>query len=639
MRNEKLRDQTKGLTVALMLIGFSACGSKSNPTAGSGSDVETTTGLLTHAKGGVPAFTTKTGAFGTVMQAAGPAPRALAAIPPDPVTSDPNINLLLQCGSHPHSCFNNDNPFFLSLGRNGRRCVSCHWPSAEMTVGPSQLQALANVDNVGIIPDSLGLGAIFRAFDGANSPIDPNANSTVFAQRQAAYSLLLAKGLIRIGTEPPLNGGLPLAASFQFTITNVQDPYGYGSSCVNPLNCLDFKRRPIPLLSMRDIVTIMWDGRESPSQVGCTANGLSLNPVLPPCKVGQQSLTMDFGHQASGATQGHAQSTLPLTTVQMQEILNFQFQIAVAQIHDNLAGDLTINGARGGPSAMLSLPMFVGLNDNFGNCADELCKVVGAPLAIGFRDKPFNTNVFSIYNTYSLTPANAQQSSIARGQAIFNQTCSPPVNCTIPIGDVNGINDQKAFCDLISQPVPCGAINGGCVTCHDNPNIGNHTVARQLNIGLAHVPEFMTNDLPTYTFTCNATGNAARIASGGTTGCTLGGPSCTGQMLVPSCGSVQAQDGGKGMISGLFSEVGMFKGAHLRGLAGRDPFFHNGFGTDLLTVVQFYEDRFSFVFDTSTPTPRLLGCNSPTPPQATPVCSTSPPSPSETDLVNFLQAL
>jgi hypothetical protein len=44
----------------------------------------------------------------------------------------------------------------------------------------------------------------------------------------------------------------------------------------------------------------------------------------------------------------------------------------------------------------------------------------------------------------------------------------------------------------------------------------------------------------------------------------------------------------------------MFKGAHLRGLAGRDPFFHNGFGTDLLTVVQFYEGRFSFSASCST---------------------------------------
>lgn len=685
MRIEKLRAQARGLAIALVLISI-GCGSK-NPAGGgsgsagssgsSGSDVATgsgssegPTGLTAHtSSGGIPDFSTSSGKFGTVMQGpkSGPAPRAASSIPADPVTSDANLNLQFkECGTGAgglHHCFNNANPFFQSLGTNGRACITCHPPSAAMTVTPPQLQALAAADGVGLTPDSLNLGAIFRAFDGANNPNDPNASSTTPSVRQPAYSLLLAKGLIRIGTcvppftsglqncgssQPaPVNGGLPLASSFQFNITNVVDPYGFGTSCSNPLNCLDFKRRPVPLLSMRNIVTIMWDGRESPSQVGCTANGVPLNPVHPPCKVGQQSLTMDFGHQANGATQGHAQSARPLTTVEEQEILNFQFQLAVAQTYDNLAGDLTANGARGGPTAMLSFPMFVGINDNFGNCADESCKVVGAPLGIGFRDKPFNTNVFTIYDTYALTPANAQQASIARGQAAFNGTCTTnslgqPVDCDIPIANVNGINDQPAFCALIHQSAPCGTINGACTTCHDSPNIGNHTVARQLNIGLAHFPEFMTDDLPTYTFTCNSTGQTAGA-------CTIGGPDCTGQMLVSSCGSVKAQDGGKAMISGLFSEIGMFKGAHLRGLTPRPPFFHDGFagkagggsaGDALLVAVQFYEDRFGFTFDPGAPVPRIGGCGNVSPPQSAATCPTpNAPTPTEVDLVNFLQAL
>jgi len=439
----------------------------------------------------------------------------------------------------------------------------------------------------------------------------------------------------------------------------VIDPYGYVSQGANDqpfpyYQHLILRRRPVPLLAERGIVTIMWDGRESPSEVGCTANGVPLNPVQPPCNPAARSLTMGFGNQATHATTGHAQATQPLTTAQEQAILDFQFQLAVAQSLDNQAGDLTAKGARGGPNALLSFPMFIGINDNFGSCADELCKVLGAPLGVGQRNPPFNTNVFTIYNTYSISSANAQQASIARGQAAFNGTCSPPVNCTIPIAGVNGINDQPAFCKLIGQSAPCDTINGACTTCHDNPNFGNHSVARQLNIGLTTQPEFMTSDQVIYTATCNTTGNNARIASGNSplVGCTVGGPSCNGdgQLITSACGSIQTTDPMKGLISGLFLELGMNKGAMLRGLASRPPYFHDGFGgaagnagdarMGLLTAVQFYEDRFNFVFDSGASLPRLQGCGNPTPPQNAATCPTpSPASPTEQDIVNFLAAL
>ena len=36
------------------------------------------------------------------------------------------------------------NPFFQSLGTNGRACVNCHQPSAAMTITPPQIQAVFN---------------------------------------------------------------------------------------------------------------------------------------------------------------------------------------------------------------------------------------------------------------------------------------------------------------------------------------------------------------------------------------------------------------------------------------------------------------------------------------------------------------
>ena len=62
------------------------------------------------------------------------------------------------------------NEFFQDLGTNGRRCVSCHVPAAAWGITPSQIRAVFDATYGGTRPDILGLGAIFRPNDGANSP-------------------------------------------------------------------------------------------------------------------------------------------------------------------------------------------------------------------------------------------------------------------------------------------------------------------------------------------------------------------------------------------------------------------------------------------------------------------------------------
>ena len=47
------------------------------------------------------------------------------------------------------------------------------------------------------------------------------------------------------------------------------------------------------------------------------------------------------------------------------------------------------------------------------------------------------------------------------------------------------------------------------------------------------------------------------------------------------------------MISGKCADIGKTKGPILRGLAARAPYFHNGSGTTLLDVVNFYDQRFN----------------------------------------------
>jgi cytochrome c peroxidase len=50
-------------------------------------------------------------------------------------------------------------------------------------------------------------------------------------------------------------------------------------------------------------------------------------------------------------------------------------------------------------------------------------------------------------------------------------------------------------------------------------------------------------------------------------------------------------DPGRVMISGLWKDVGRFKGPILRGLASRAPYFHNGSADTLEEVIDFYNKR------------------------------------------------
>jgi hypothetical protein len=89
------------------------------------------------------------------------------------------------------------NPFFANLGTNNRTCFTCHQPQTGWTVSAASVQSRFNAGQ--------GTDPIFRLIDGATCPSDDI--STVEAKLNA-YSLLLNKGLIRIGLQVPAT--LPL---------------------------------------------------------------------------------------------------------------------------------------------------------------------------------------------------------------------------------------------------------------------------------------------------------------------------------------------------------------------------------------------------------------------------------------------
>jgi len=390
-----------------------------------------------------------------------------------------------------------DNEFFQSLGANGRRCVSCHVPTSGWTVTPRDLRAAFVLTRGGTRDDEFGLGAVFRTLDGANSP---NADISTMASRRRAYSMLLGRGLIRIG--------LPVPANAEFELIDVDDPYQFASAAE-----LSLFRRPLPVANLKFDSTVMWDGREV---------------------VAGATVASELATQSSDAVMLHAQGK-PLSPAQRKSIVDFELALAGAQVYDTRAGLLDLGGARGGPSAILGEPFYIGINDNFGDSK------TGAP---------FDPVVFDLFDAWSSAQGANREArrAVARGQDIFNTR-------PIKIFGVSGINDEAVF----GKP---DSIVGSCTTCHDTPNGGNHSIVAPLNIGLVDASR-RTPDMPLYTLRNKATGE-----------------------------TVQVTDPGRAMIDGKWSHIGRFKGPMLRNLAARAPYFHNGFAADLNEVIDFYQTRF-----------------------------------------------
>jgi cytochrome c peroxidase len=312
------------------------------------------------------------------------------------------------------------NEFFQDLGSNGRRCISCHLPSAAWTITPGQVRAVFDATQGGALDDALGLGAIFRTNDGASSP---DADVSTLAKRRAAYSMLLSRGLIRVSMAVP--------ATAEFELAAVDDPYHHASAAD-----LSMFRRPLPSTNLAFLSTVMWDGRE-------TQPGMTIH--------------FDLSQQATDATQGHAQGD-PLSDAQRESIVAMETALYTAQVYDDGAKELDAGGARGGPDALADQPFYIGINDNFG---DSQAHAAFTPI------------VFDIYNAWAGAGSDgtgAQRRAVARGQALFNTR-------TINISGVSGINDEAAF----GNPA---TVAGTCTTCHDTPNSGNHSVVAPLDIGL-----------------------------------------------------------------------------------------------------------------------------------------------------------
>jgi cytochrome c peroxidase len=414
------------------------------------------------------------------------------------------------------------NAFFQSLGTNNRTCFTCHQWQDGWALSARHAQERFSAD-----PDE----PLFRLIDGATCP--SNDVSTP-EKKRAAYRLLLDKGLIRIG--------LTMPDGLEFRILSVNDPYGCNTNPITGLTgpttgTVSVYRRPLPAANLGFLSTIMWDGRET-----------------------------SLFSQVVDATRIHAEGTVTPSADQQQQIVSFEgcthaltpdlcantpvtAGVFAAQISDEAGIDLSGDGGNGGPVALSKeLPkFFIGIND---------------PLGLNPTGVPFNPEIFDLYSDWSSLQGNGRENdrrrAIARGEELFNTT-------KINITGVAGLNDA------LNQP----SINADCGTCHDGPNVGNHSVKAPLNIGIADAgknspPALDIGDLPVFTIWCTS------------------GP-LAGQLF-------EVTDPGLSLITGKCADIGKLKGPILRGLAARAPYFHNGAAATLTDVVEFYNQRFDIGF-------------------------------------------
>ena len=423
--------------------------------------------------------------------------------------------------------------FFQSLGTNGRSCATCHQPSDAFGLSGAHAQARFSATS--------GADPLFAAFDGANC-------ATVASGDAAGHSLATSRGLIRVG--------LSLPTKREFDINVVHDPYGC-AMVPDPASgqmIVSVYRRPLPTTNLSFLSTVMFDGRET---------GMPLNSAA----TFQANLIADLTHQAMDATNGHAQANPPLliTDSRLPQMVSLELGFSTAQIFDNAAGYLAARNAQGGPVELSGQQYHPRIND-----------VLGADPA-----GPFNPDAFTIFNPWqSLQGSDSfdqARRAIAAGQKLFN---SHPLNIT----NVRGINDNPAVASAVGTTLPVASFMGTCTTCHDTPNVGDHSVALPLDIGTSHsltyemdpaiaaaLAQLSFPDVPVYQITkC---------------------PDPFGSATNPPT-SFYTTDPGKALISGLCSDFNRGKGPILRGLAARAPYFHNGAARNLTEIVNFYNLRF-----------------------------------------------
>ena len=300
--------------------------------------------------------------------------------------------------------------------------------------------------------------------------------------------------------------------------------------CATPATAtaLRMYRRPLPTANTAFQTTVMWDGREN---------------VNPPNNTPAVVLA-DLAHQSNDATRGsRARGDRP---VGRGPVVDRQRSRPVPSTRRSSSGcsnsgRATVNGGARFLDANVLPGFSIGVNDVF--------------------SPSFSPTIFTLYAAWEpgAQPgaSGSQAAQIGRGEALFNQR-------TFTIDAVRGINSADPD---DGDPIS-GTFTGSCGTCHDTPNIGNHSVTLPIDIGItaaSPVGGLDIENLPTYTFQQMGTGKTITVT-----------------------------DPGRGLISGKFKDIGKTKGPNLRGARRPSPVLSQRLGERLERRGRFLQPAFPY---------------------------------------------
>jgi hypothetical protein len=387
-------------------------------------------------------------------------------------------------------------PFFQNMGSNGRACVTCHQPSNAMSLSASRVQERWQ--------ESQGADPVFAAIDGSNCPSLPQG-------LKSSHSLLLTRGVFRIPMPWPAAGVTP-----EFTIEVVRDPTGcnndpvYGLKSAHPT--ISVYRRPRVVANLKYVLG------EDAFGMGQAHGSLAAD--------GRDA---SLEAQALDAVHAHEQAERPLSKAMLEQILEFEGQVFVAQNMDDRAGDLAeIDGPKG-------LGVW-----NLGRGKVSPGMANGAVFA---EVATWNTGL-------PPSPLTEHRASVERGSEIF-QTRRFAI-------DAAGFNGSKTM--------------GTCATCHTAPMAGSNLQQQPMDVGTTVLPHADdAKDLPLFKVTCRKDAPAHPYA---------------GRVIYTS-------DPGRALVTGKCADVGSIVMQQFRGLSARAPYFANGSAATLADVVDFYDRRFA----------------------------------------------
>jgi hypothetical protein len=430
-----------------------------------------------------------------------------------------------------------DHPFFAPLGTNGRGCVTCHQPQDAMALSVATVRE--RWDATG------GQDPLFAAIDGRNCPHLP-------ARDPAAHSLLLTRGLVRVGLPwPPRDAaGAPLPV--EFTLEVVRDPTGCNTHPVygvtSPQPTVSVYRRPRPVANTKYLT-------HSNFGVGPFIAKSGLPAVRDPDTGRPTSMNMmadarapTLKAQAADAARSHLELPRGLSADALQGIVAFEAQIYAAQAQHTDAGELA---APGGP------PGFGPAN------------LAAAPAGVlGNNTTRF---VFPLGDAWQAADGSGDASAEQEGRAAIARGHDVFMFRTFFIRDSMHLNSVG-----LGNPV-----KRTCSTCHGMHMTGMDVANGWMDIGTTNLPwarEAPLNpwttespQLPLFKVTCNA--EVAPHAFLGRV--------------------IYTQDPGRALISGKCNDVGAIVMQQFRGLAARAPYFSNGSAATLRELVDFYDRRYT----------------------------------------------